>query len=376
MKNAILTWYHYQNYGTALQAYALQKFLNSSMYETELIKYIPEYKSQNEKKNIKKINIYINNRKKKYLNKIIKKKYYKNLENKSENFKEFLSKINLTEEEYNKKNLKELNQVYDNFIVGSDQIWNPNNIDYTYFLDFVDENKNKIAYAPSFGVKQNEYPYQNNKLKNLLNRFDYISVREEDGKYIIKKLINKSVKIVLDPTLLLEKKQWNEFVKVDMNKTKYILCYFLGEQKYYWKYVKKLQKETGLEIRIIPIQPEAYFKKGTIESEVGPMEFLDLMANAEIICTDSFHGMVFSIIFEKKFSVLKRFKDNDRKSQNSRICNLLKLIDLEEFFIDENFEETKFIVNNYEDINNILAEKRNESKTYILDAINGRKMYE
>ena len=111
MKNAILTWYHYQNYGTALQAYALQKFLNSSMYETELIKYIPEYKSQNEKKNIKKINIYINNRKKKYLNKIIKKKYYKNLENKSEKFKEFLSKINLTEEEYNKKNLKELNQV-------------------------------------------------------------------------------------------------------------------------------------------------------------------------------------------------------------------------------------------------------------------------
>ena len=243
-------------------------------------------------------------------------------------------------------------------------------------MDFVDENKKKIAYAPSFGVKQNDYPYQNNKLKNLLNRFDYISVREEDGKYIIKKLINKSVKIVLDPTLLLEKKQWNEFVKVDMNKTKYILCYFLGEQKYYWKYVKKLQKETGLEIRIIPIQPEAYFKKGTIESEVGPMEFLDLMANAEIICTDSFHGMVFSIIFEKKFSVLKRFKDNDRKSQNSRICNLLKLIDLEEFFIDENFEETKFIVNNYEDINNILAEKRNESKTYILDAINGRKMYE
>ncbi len=376
MKNAILTWYHYQNYGTALQAYALQKFLNSSMYETELIKYIPEYKSQNEKKNIKKINIYINNRKKKYLNKIIKKKYYKNLENKSEKFKEFLSKINLTEEEYNKKNLKELNQVYDNFIVGSDQIWNPNNIDYTYFLDFVDENKKKIAYAPSFGVKQNDYPYQNNKLKNLLNRFDYISVREEDGKDIIKKLINKSGNIVLDPTLLLEKKQWDEFVKVDMNKTKYILCYFLGEQKYYWKYVKNLQKETGLEIRIIPIQPEAYFKKGKIESEVGPMEFLDLIANAEIICTDSFHGTVFSVIFEKKFSVLKRFKDNDRKSQNSRICNLLKLIDLEGFFIDENFEETKFIVNNYEDINNILAEKRNESKTYILDAINGRKMYE
>lgn len=376
MKNAILTWYHYQNYGTALQAYALQKFLNSSMYETELIKYIPEYKSQNEKKYIKKINIYINNRKKKYLNKIIKKKYYKNLENKSEKFKEFLSKINLTEEEYNKKNLKELNQVYDNFIVGSDQIWNPNNIDYTYFLDFVDENKKKIAYAPSFGVKQNDYPYQNNKLKNLLNRFDYISVREEDGKDIIKKLINKSGNIVLDPTLLLEKKQWDEFVKVDMNKTKYILCYFLGEQKYYWKYVKNLQKETGLEIRIIPIQPEAYFKKGKIESEVGPMEFLDLIANAEIICTDSFHGTVFSVIFEKKFSVLKRFKDNDRKSQNSRICNLLKLIDLEGFFIDENFEETKFIVNNYEDINNILAEKRNESKTYILDAINGRKMYE
>lgn len=376
MKNAILTWYHYQNYGTALQAYALQKFLNSSMYETELIKYIPEYKSQNEKKNIKKINIYINNRKKKYLNKIIKKKYYKNLENKSEKFKEFLSKINLTEEEYNKKNLKELNQVYDNFIVGSDQIWNPNNIDYTYFLDFVDENKKKIAYAPSFGVKQNDYPYQNNKLKNLLNKFDYISVREEDGKDIIKKLINKSGNIVLDPTLLLEKKQWDEFVKVDMNKTKYILCYFLGEQKYYWKYVKNLQKETGLEIRIIPIQPEAYFKKGKIESEVGPMEFLDLIANAEIICTDSFHGTVFSVIFEKKFSVLKRFKDNDSKSQNSRICNLLKLIDLEGFFIDENFEETKFIVNNYEDINNILAEKRNESKTYILDAINGRKMYE
>lgn len=371
MKNAIITWFHYENYGTALQAFALQEFLSRKGESVEVIKYIPQYEIKKIKKkiNLKNIRKYLLNRKKKVYKFIINSKYYEEKNKRTERFKKFNNeKIRLTKTKYDRSKLKTLNEKYENFIVGSDQIWNPTNIDYTYYLDFTE--KNKIAYAPSFGVNK-LFDYQKELIKKYVEKFNYISVREDDGKKILKDLLKKDVQVLLDPTMLLLKDEWEDIVDYENNE-KYILCYFLGNNQFYWKYVKRLQKKTGLKVKIIPVQEESYFKNGELVLDAGPIQFVNLIANAEIICTDSFHGTIFSIIFEKKFSVLKRFKDNDENSQNSRIYNLLKMLKLEENLIETDSRGLKYDVHNYQEIKEKINEKRLESIDFLDRSINRR----
>ena len=365
MRNLILTWFHYENFGTALQAYALQKFLNNSNKHTELLNYLPEEKNTTERKNIYD---FIKSKKKNFLKRVVKKIYAKALIEKTNLFRKFIAtQVPLTNKLYSREYLKELNNKYDNFIVGSDQIWNPKS-DLTYWLDFVDNNKNKVAYAPSFGVTSLS-EYRKNEIKYLLEKFNYLSVRESEGKKIIKDIINKDVDVVLDPTFLLDKQEWLKLCKNKSNE-KYILCYFLGNQNYYWKCVYKIKKETGYYVKIIPIQPEAFFKKGQLKIDIGPIEFIELINNAEIILTDSFHAITFSIIFNKSFIALKRFNDKDKKSQNSRIYNILRIMKLEEHLIDKNTKNLVYKVKDYNRVQDILNEQREKAITYLENAIN------
>ncbi len=268
-----------------------------------------------------------------------------------------------------------MNKDFENFIVGSDQVWNPNFIDNTYFFDFVDDSKNKISYAPSFAVKKID---EENKLriKPLINRFNTISVREKNGVDILSELTEKNIDITLDPTFLLSKKEWLELINKDEVKEnveeKYILCYFLGEKQFYWDYVRKIVEKTKYKVKVIPMTRKSYLKKYDIEVATGPIEFLSLINNAKIICTDSFHGMVFSLIFNKNFSALSRFDSKDSKSQNSRIESLLNMLDLKENMIYEDYSNVQYEVNNYEKVNEIMQEKIKLSQDFIINAINNR----
>lgn len=366
LNNCIMTWFYFNNYGTNLQAYALQEFLNIHGNKTEVVNYIPQYDSKNEKYLEEN---FISKLKRCFINFLIQIRYGKKIRNKELKFKKFRDEnIRFTKKSYSKNDLKNLNKKYDNFIVGSDQVWNPNFKDMSYYLDFTEKDKNRISYAPSFAVKQLEDEDKIN-IKSNLERFDYISVREEDGKNIVKNLINKDVDIVLDPTFLLKKEDWLKFVNKKSDE-KYILCYFLGEQKYYWEYAQKLKEQTGYSLKVIPVTRKAFLKEKNLIIDVGPIEFLELINNAEIICTDSFHGAVFSIIFEKNFSVLKKFKDTDKKSQNSRIYNLLKLFKLENHLISSDFKEVQYLVSDYNNVNNILEAERKKSVDYIINAVN------
>lgn len=358
MKNAILTWFDFNNYGTKLQAYALQKYLNNNGYETFVVKYLSE-KRNNKNKDIKT----------KIFNFMIKK----SLDKKNKKFENFTNKYIQLTNQINKEDLEELNSEYDNFIVGSDQIWNPNFFDETYFLNFVSSNKKLISYAPSFGVSEILDEEKKEKIKLLLKRFNSISVREEKGSKIVENLIDYRPKIVLDPTFLLDAGEWTNLIENEKNikpkKKKYILCYFLGEKKFYWEYVKKIKKETGYNVIIIPMTRKAYLKNERIEKDVGPIDFLNLIKNAEIVCTDSFHGAVFSIIFEKNFSILKRFEDKDTNSQNSRIDNLVNILGIKEVLVSDNNTDIKARINNYEKVNNKLKEQIEKSKMYLKEAL-------
>ena len=374
MKIGIVTWFHYRNYGTVLQAYALQKFLKSNGYNCVLVNYIPI----NNKTFIEKIKS--GNLKHRIASKIESCRY-KFLEpnikemilERNRAFENFVAyNIDFTQKSQTSSELFKLNETIDCFICGSDQIWNPENFNGVYYLNFVNDKNKKISYAPSFGVSH--IPTSKiEEIRQLVNKFDWLSVREDKGASILKELTQKDVEVVVDPTLLLSKIDWQQ-ISVSPNISKdYILCYFLGDRKEYWKAVERLQKMTTYKVIIIPARFNAYLQKYEIRASTSPEEFIGLIKNAKIVLTDSFHGVIFSLKFERDFYVFKRFKDKDKRSQNSRIYNILKMLNLEERLIDSNVLEDykdNYSIEKYDEINKVLSRKIGDSTTFLMKALN------
>lgn len=324
MKTGIVTWFKHQNYGTVLQAYALQKYIKENFGECELINYMPP-KAIKDKIKIKNII--------RKLKELTDKKGHDEIEyekSKKKKFTEFIQdNISLSKEKI--RNIKELNNYYDIFICGSDQIWNKYNK--YYYLKFVKDNKLKASYAPSFG--RSEIGEDNKKRKQAILRLNCISTREDEGKEIIKKMTGKDVEVVVDPTLLLEKEEWSKMASENIVDGEYIICYLLGNKKENIENCYKIAKVLNKKIYFIPINYEQYKSKDYLQTAIGPSEFLGLVKNASFVCTDSFHGLIFSIIFQKQYICLKRFNDNDKISQNSRIYSISKKLNLEDRILND-----------------------------------------
>ncbi len=167
------------------------------------------------------------------------------------------------------------------------------------------------------------------EIKKITADFEKISVREESGSKIISEIKNREIPITLDPTLLLTKSEWAEKFNLKENSKKYLLAYFLGYNKNHWKRTESLAQKLNLEIVIIPVF-EKDLKRNGVVLGLGPEEFLDLSYNASYVCTDSFHGVAFSVNFGKSFTCFERFKSNDKENQNTRIYNILEKLDLKE----------------------------------------------
>ena len=287
-------------------------------------------------------------------------------------FNKFLdAQIELTGECKTSSDLFQLNDKYEAFICGSDQIWAPSLFNSKYFLDFVEDPNKIIAYAPSIGLSNIEDVYVKNCMKKSIERFQHLSIREKQGQKLIQQLCNKEAQVVLDPTLLLSSEEWDNMAVSTKQKSPYILCYFLGNNKDTWKNVRQISKATKIPLKIIPVFKKDYKRDGDVVPGIGPGEFLDLVRNASLVCTDSFHGTAFSIIYEKPFYVYERFNNKDSNSQNSRVYNILKITGLENRLIKD-----KATVNNaplsceYGKAREKLKIKREESLLYLSDALN------
>lgn len=363
-KIAIMTWWHHANYGTALQAVALTQIIKRLGYDVSVINYIPHGKVVGEETftsvmryAFQKLKIFLNIA---YVNK-----------ERNQEFKKFLNQyLRFTEECQTASDLFQLNTVFDAFVCGSDQIWAPSGFNSKYFLDFTDKNK-KVAYAPSIGVSAITDKYISNRMKELISEFKYLSVRESQGKEIIADLCNKSAELVLDPTLLLEKDEWLQLLEFDLEACteKYMLCYFLGQSSTYWNYVEKIAKKKNFKVKIIPMHKKD-LKKGECVNEGDPREFVKLIANAEYICTDSFHGVLFSIIFNRPFSVFERFSKNEKGSQNSRIYNILAILNLNSRLVNvKDFVEEDIDNIDYSMVNDLLKIERQKSLNFLDNAL-------
>ncbi|MGL4876098.1 MAG: polysaccharide pyruvyl transferase family protein [Clostridium sp.] len=367
-KIGIITYHFAINYGAVLQCYALQTYLEKKGFEVEILNYINKTQKKNNGivksgKPIKKI--LVNSLLRPFREKIIEK---------HNNFNEFTKEyLNLSKEISDVDELsKYINQNdFDYLISGSDQVFNKNidDFDVAFLFPFKCKAK-KISYAASTGnANRNDILC----LKKYLDKFDRLSIREEKDLSKFDGVVDKELSVVCDPVMLLEEKKWCEITnKAKKIEEDYAVCYFLHKHLFHeeFKKAKKIAKERKLKLIIINSRFSINsLRKNTIFT-AGPNEFVTLLKHAKFVCTDSFHGTLFSVIFNKEFICF----DSKQNINDSRRKNLLQNIGgINAYhFTEESLEKNKIELD-YKKINNNIKEIINESSEF-LECLNERKI--
>lgn len=386
-KIAIVSCYFQPNYGSMLQAYATQMILDKLGYENETIR-IDGLSSEIKKSKIKyfaKASLTsgilfskIGRAKDAVAMRIKHNDYTINKNKRNEQFKLFSEKYFRLSQVYSSKAelQNKCEELYSTVIVGSDQLWLPGNIAADYYtLSFVPKSVNSIAYATSFG--QSSLPRSSEKkAKGFLNEIRHISVREVAGQKIIKKLTGRKVPVVCDPTLLFSAEEWMSIQHSSpIIKGRYIFCYFLGNNKNHRAFVKKLRNKIGYKVVILPHIDE-YVEADEWCSDIqlyniDPAGFINLIRNAEYICTDSFHCSVFSILYKKKFFTFRRFTDDSSQSTNNRLVTLFNLTRLKSRFLfgNEKIDDCISDSIDYELVDKRIEIIREKSLLYLKESI-------
>lgn len=356
-KVGILTFHNTTNYGAILQCYALQKYINDTHVECEVINYNNKFLKKNYN-----INPFKANSIKEFVKKTLY--YFSNKKNK-EYFEEFTKKnIKVSVEKYDEKNIAQTNNIYDTFIVGSDQVWNYSlsGNDSNYFLDFCIDKRKKNSYAASFGASILIEEYKDEIINHLANQ-NNISIREDEIIKDIKKEL-KSKKIIqsIDPVFLLSKNQWQSIVKKNMIiKNKYIFVYEVARTPLLRAFVEKLSNKYNL--RVIYLSKSGKKMKNVKKLySVSPSEFLWYIKNAEYVVTSSFHGMAFSIIFEKNFYFDVQ---DDKKEFSSRLNSLSRICGIDNRKILYDFDKNDFDIMDYKVIKEKLKREVESSCKYL-----------
>lgn len=362
MKIGILTFHNTNNFGAALQAYALQYYLVNDNHTVEFINFkikeIEEYYAL-----FYKPNTYISG-----FNKSLIHPFYRIFKaileipykfNRKFKFNSFTADYLNIGIPYKKNNIIK----YDLIICGSDQIWNPKHTQgfkKEYFGQIYSSHK-KISYAASMG----EYTLQENEqeiFSQLINHLDLISVRENEAKNLCEKYSNKKIEVVLDPVFLLSSEEWNKIINTtNIEKQKYILVYNLNKDKNIKQKAFELSNKYGY--KIIELEVTNYFDKDEYKKiySAGPIDFLGSIKEAEIVLTSSFHAAAFSIILKKEFYA----------SNTTRIKSLLEQFNLEDRILFENQDPIRHNEEkiDYTKVYYILEKLVNHSKKFLKDAI-------
>ena len=262
---------------------------------------------------------------------------------------------------------------YHALLTGSDQLWSPSGLaTHFYDLSFAPKTMWTVSYASSFGVEQIPF-YQRGRTAAFLQRLNAISMRENSGAQIVKALTGKNVPVVADPTLMFDAHAWANLLPCEpVVAGDYIFTYFLSEDPSSRAVTKQLQLCTGLCIVCIPQYVDADADFGdVIIHDAGPAEFVSLIRNATYICTDSFHGTVFSILHHKPFVVFDRYPQGAKVSKNTRIVSLCDNLGLVSRRFSGNIAEQIAQPIDYGRVEAALATMREASAAYLDNALRG-----
>lgn len=367
------------NFGSILQTYALQIIIRKLGYTTQIIRYKESRFSkikrlQNYEYTVRKLKELYKN----VLMNIIHVNRKQFLKRRTYSFSTFInSKIIFSDFCFTKSELTKKSKEFSTILLGSDQVWHPMNLHMDFFtLNFVPDNIRKVAYASSFGVSCIPKTYQL-KYKEYINRFQYLSCREEAGGELIKQLTGRKAHWVCDPTIILTGKDWIPIQSDKIKyKEKYIFCYFIGNNPNQRKLVKSFALNNGYKI-VALLHIDEYIASDEDYADytpydVGPAEFLYLLNHSEYVMTDSFHATVFSLLFHKEFFIFNRFENGKGKSTVSRIDSLLKIVNLENRkIIKSNMIDGLPFDNDidFQKVDILLDEFRHSSIQYLNDAL-------
>ncbi len=362
MKIGILTFHCAHNYGAVLQCYALQEYLKGLGHDVKIINYRPKYLLDPykivDKSGFKCFNPL------RIAKSIIREillipiRYVRHY-----NFSKFIkSKLKLTSAV--KKD--EIPSSFDIYIVGSDQVWNPRitrGFDNAYFCNFPFPKADRLYLSYAASMEANRMDDENSAFcqKALLN-FDSISVREKELKDLLQPLTDKTIYQVLDPTLLLSRKNWEKITPRSCNKEKYVLTYQVRERKETEAIAQYIADQLGA--TVINLVAWVRLRKNLGYQTVSPENFIGMIKNAECVVTTSFHGTAFSIIYNKPFYAIRLNDGND-----SRVASLLTSLNLENRFINLD-SLPEFSTIDYNKPNHYLECLRQDSENYIYNAIN------
>lgn len=365
-----------KNYGGVLQAYALSKQISLLGYDAYVIPYIYEYYPIDKRANsliwkflrYSKAHILTSERKKlkqKKMNKMILDHVHRTLP--------IYRSSRMTIED-----IKGVASDFDAFVCGSDQVWSTklqkDHCDPGMFLKFVPNGVKKIAYAPSLGSTTSVSVDTALEIKDAIKDFHAISVREQTGRNLLKEVTGNEYQVVLDPTLLLTMDEWEAIATVPDNlPEKYILLYRFGNIPSNMENIKLIQKTLNIPIIELPSSQAALVDNFLKRYDIDSGKFIGLVRKATLVCTDSFHATVFSIINKTPFICFYRQEPSMKFNMNSRIEDLLCMTELsnrlvkpdEEVKIDEIFNVD--FERAHENINNLRA----DSLDYLSNALSG-----
>lgn len=367
-KIGIITFHNSYNCGSMLESYAIQQILERICGNTEIIDF--SNKGQRE--------LYAvfgkNNNIKNVVKNLLIFPYQKKIKFNNEKYEEFKNKyFKLSKKSYSENS--ELNdEEYSTVVAGSDQIWNITiqDGDDAYFLPWA-KNARRVAYAPSFGARNiKKYTTNYNKYANMISSFDALSVREKNGQRWIKELCGKDCEILVDPTLLLSANDYDNILDKSYNPENYIFFYSPSFNIKICEYVRKIAEKYNL--KVITWSSKSYYYKRIkrFGFELVPYEtpslYLNLIKNAKLVITTSFHGTIFSTIYKKNFIVVK---NGDMYGNDDRVITLLNQLKMESrllpFEFSENYNYLEDI--DYSEYNRILPKLQEKAIRYINENI-------
>ena len=376
MKVGIITWWR-NNYGSILQALALQQKLNQyNDLQYEIICQFGKKSTSvdNVFDKIKSVGLA------ETCKRVFWKVAFKGLRLRNKKMQQFVDEnLKVSNQQYNEHDIADSNKYYDTYICGSDQIWNPDLVptDSMYWLPFVEKGKNKIAYAPSFGAST-VTEKQKEQIKANLSTFKAVSCRENSGARTINQIIGeKKCEAVLDPTMLIERDYWDTISEDKIYDEKYIFAYMLRGTAAQRKYIEKIARERNLKIVSIPFLD--YEKIDPYDLKFGdyklwdanPAEFISAIRHAEYVFCDSFHCIVFSIMYHRPCFVFPKVGADGKvkKSQISRMTDLLELAEIKNRILLDNEEADLDAEIDWNNSDKRIQKARCDSERYLEQAL-------
>lgn len=359
-KIGILTWHYYPNFGSGLQAFALQSIIQSLGYEALIINYRNPIFGRS---------IWWKNFVKKVIQYTVAP-FNKAIKNKTISETAIYQKkhLNQTSRFYEPSDLYEISKEYNCIVYGSDQIWAPNVYNPIYMGAYVSDPVRKISYAASIGL--NDIPDDMvENYKHNLSTFHAVAVRENEGMELLSQRCGIEATVVLDPTLMVDVEEYREMQRpVCGIEGKYVFCYFLNKEHQYKEKVKQYAEEHNFQVIGVSDKADDATWMNRL-TNIGADQFLWLINHAETIFTDSYHGSIFSLLFHKNLWTFVRFAEDSPICQNSRIRQLQANFNIAHRIISAKSEIDDDKSIDYDYFENRLVNLRESSLLYLKKAL-------